>query len=61
MVTGMNPTAVAADDQPVVQLSQLTKKYGEATAVDHLDLSISRGEIFGLLARTAPAKRQRSS
>ncbi|MED4956796.1 MULTISPECIES: ABC transporter ATP-binding protein [Paenibacillus] len=56
MVTGMNPTAVAADDQPVVQLSQLTKKYGEATAVDHLDLSISRGEIFGLLGPNGAGK-----
>ncbi|MGZ7441878.1 ABC transporter ATP-binding protein [Paenibacillus sp. TH7-28] len=56
MVTGMNPTAVAADDKPVVQLSQLTKKYGETTAVDHLDLSISRGEIFGLLGPNGAGK-----
>ncbi|RRJ64336.1 ABC transporter ATP-binding protein [Paenibacillus oralis] len=56
MVTGMNPTVVAADGQPVVQLSQLTKKYGEATAVDHLDLSISRGEIFGLLGPNGAGK-----
>jgi ABC-2 type transport system ATP-binding protein len=34
----------------------LTKTYGERTAVDHLDLEVSRGEIFGLLGPNGAGK-----
>ena len=27
----------------------LTKRYGEKTVVNHLDLSVKRGTVFGLL------------
>lgn len=54
--TGMTPTPSATGEQPVVELVQLTKKYGEATAVDHLNLSIARGEIFGLLGPNGAGK-----
>ena len=40
---------------------RLTKKYGELTAVNRLDLEVRRGEIFGLLGQNAPARRPRSS
>ncbi|WP_339820765.1 ABC transporter ATP-binding protein [Paenibacillus sp. FSL R7-0216] len=52
----MTPTPSANGERPVVELVQLTKKYGEATAVDHLNLSIARGEIFGLLGPNGAGK-----
>lgn len=54
--TGMTPPPSATGEHPVVELVQLTKKYGEATAVDHLNLSIARGEIFGLLGPNGAGK-----
>ena len=35
--------------EQVIVLTDLTKKYGNFTAVDHISLSICKGEIFGLL------------
>jgi len=40
----------------VIELSGLTKKYGSFTAVDNLNLTISRGEIFGLLGPNGAGK-----
>lgn len=39
-----------------IELVELTKKYGTLTAVDHLNLSIGRGEIFGLLGPNGAGK-----
>jgi ABC-2 type transport system ATP-binding protein len=49
------PAAVATDDVAIVA-SSLTKRYGTTTAVDHLDLQISRGEVFGLLGPNGAGK-----
>ena len=35
--------------EQVIVLTDLTKRYGNFTAVDHINLSICKGEIFGLL------------
>lgn len=43
-------------DQAIIELSGLTKRYGSFTAVDHLDLSIRRGEVFGLLGPNGAGK-----
>ena len=37
--------------QYVIELTGLTKKYGDFTAVNDLNLQIRKGEIFGLLDR----------
>ena len=39
-----------------VELKGLTKKYGEKTAVDGLDLEIRKGELFGLLGVNGAGK-----
>jgi len=40
----------------IIELKGLTKKYGQFTAVDHLDLSIKKGEVFGLLGPNGAGK-----
>ncbi|RUS48096.1 ABC transporter ATP-binding protein [Cohnella sp. AR92] len=40
----------------VIELKQLTKKYGEFIAVDRLNLTIRQGEIFGLLGPNGAGK-----
>jgi len=41
---------------PVIQTFDLTKKFGNLTAVDHLNLSIDDGEIFALLGPNGAGK-----
>ena len=41
---------------PIIQLTGLTKNYGKAKAVDHLDLNIYKGEVFGLLGPNGAGK-----
>ena len=36
--------------------SQLTKRYGDVTAVDAVDLEVRAGEIFGLLGSNGAGK-----
>lgn len=40
----------------IIKTEELTKTYGEITAVDHLNLSIDKGEIFGLLGPNGAGK-----
>ncbi|MBI4345809.1 MAG: ABC transporter ATP-binding protein [Elusimicrobia bacterium] len=40
----------------VIEATGLTKRYGDLTAVDHLDLRIREGEIFGLLGPNGAGK-----
>jgi ABC-2 type transport system ATP-binding protein len=41
---------------PVIRIQNLTKKYGDLAAVDHLDLDIEEGEILGLLGPNGAGK-----
>lgn len=41
---------------PIIELVDLTKKYGSFTAVDQLNLTINKGEIFGLLGPNGAGK-----
>lgn len=43
-------------DDIMITTSGLTKRYGQKTAVDHLDLTVRRGEIFGLLGPNGAGK-----
>ena len=42
--------------EQVIVLTDLTKQYGNFTAVDHISLSICKGEIFGLLGPNGAGK-----
>ena len=40
----------------MIEIRNLTKKFGDFTAVDHLDLTINTGEFFGLLGPNGAGK-----
>lgn len=42
--------------EAIIEISGLTKRYGEFKAVDHLDLFIEKGEVFGLLGPNGAGK-----
>jgi len=44
------------EHEDAIVISNLTKKYGVFTAVDHLNLTIHKGEIFGLLGPNGAGK-----
>ena len=44
-----------------VKIENLVKRYGEVIAVDHLNLTIREGEIFGLSVRTVVGRQLRST
>jgi len=39
-----------------IQASELTKKFGNITAVDHVNFEVARGELFGLLGPNGAGK-----
>ena len=41
-----------------VELTGITKRFGDVTAVDHVDLAIEDGEFFAMLAPRAAARRR---
>ena len=42
--------------EPVIAAHDLTKRYGTATAVGHIDFIINKGEVFGLLGPNGAGK-----
>ncbi|HEV2690642.1 MAG TPA: ABC transporter ATP-binding protein [Bryobacteraceae bacterium] len=42
--------------EAIIRASGLSRRFGELTAVDHLDLEIARGEIFGLVGPDGAGK-----
>ena len=42
--------------ETIIKTTDLTKQYGDVTAVDALNLEIRRGEVFGLLGPNGAGK-----
>ncbi|WP_414703303.1 ATP-binding cassette domain-containing protein, partial [Proteiniphilum sp. UBA5510] len=40
----------------VIKISNLTKKFGNFTAVDHISFDVEEGEIFGFLGANGAGK-----
>jgi ABC-2 type transport system ATP-binding protein len=49
-------TEQSPENEIILVLEQLTKKFDQLTAVDHVDLEINRGEIFGFLGPNGAGK-----
>ena len=45
-----------ANDSAAVETSNLTKNFGSLTAVNNLDLTVNKGEIFGFLGPNGAGK-----
>lgn len=43
-------------NEPILKTESLTKRYGRHVAVDHLELSVERGDIFGFLGQNGAGK-----
>ncbi|MEM3752776.1 MAG: ATP-binding cassette domain-containing protein [Candidatus Bathyarchaeia archaeon] len=41
---------------PIIRIANLTKKFGDFTAVDHLNLEVEEGEILGILGPNGAGK-----
>jgi ABC-2 type transport system ATP-binding protein len=52
----LRPATEAGRPEPVIRTRRLTKRYGTLTAVDHLDLEVYPGEVFGLLGQNGAGK-----
>jgi ABC-2 type transport system ATP-binding protein len=42
--------------EPIIAVNGLTKTFGDKTAVDHVDLTVNRGEIVGFLGPNGSGK-----
>jgi ABC-2 type transport system ATP-binding protein len=53
---GVSPARIGTATAVALRTSGLTKRYGERLAVDHLDLEVRRGEVFGFLGPNGAGK-----
>ncbi|MFU0880456.1 ATP-binding cassette domain-containing protein [Kluyvera cryocrescens] len=49
-------TVEGSADETVIEAKQLTKKFGDFAATDHVNFAVKRGEIFGLLGPNGAGK-----
>lgn len=49
-------SSIAPSKTPVITTTGLTKRYGDVTAVQGLDLTINQGEVYGFLGRNGAGK-----
>jgi ABC-2 type transport system ATP-binding protein len=45
-----------SDDAPPIEARGLVKRYGDITAVDHVELTVERGDVFGYLGPNGAGK-----
>ncbi len=46
----------AHDDYPLIEVSELTKRFGDVTAVDNISFAVLQGELFGFLGPNGAGK-----
>jgi ABC-2 type transport system ATP-binding protein len=51
-----NPKATTAMSIPVIDITDLTKFYGKDRGIEHIDLEIAEGEIFGFIGPNGAGK-----
>jgi ABC-2 type transport system ATP-binding protein len=54
--TDSRPSSHRASEADAISASALTRRFGDFTAVDHIDLHIAYGQIFGLLGPNGAGK-----
>lgn len=52
----VSPRTVQPEGPPAIQATDLSKRFGDFTAVDHVSFEIERGEIFGFLGSNGCGK-----
>lgn len=54
----MNSLSIISDTESVqvIQATDLVRRFGQFTAVDHVNISLQRGEVFGLLGANGAGK-----
>ncbi|WP_439032863.1 ABC transporter ATP-binding protein [Gordonia terrae] len=50
------PSGTPSSDHPALEVKGLVKRFGDRTAVDRLDLTLRRGEVFALLGPNGAGK-----
>ncbi|MBL8270927.1 MAG: ATP-binding cassette domain-containing protein [Steroidobacter sp.] len=55
-VLGGIAKARAADDVPMIEATELTKRFGDFAATDHVNFAVKQGEVFGLLGPNGAGK-----
>ncbi|MGS6559916.1 ATP-binding cassette domain-containing protein, partial [Escherichia coli] len=49
-------TVEGTPGETVIEAKELTKKFGDFAATDHVNFAVKRGEIFGLLGPNGAGK-----
>lgn len=53
---GLERDTSRQEEQPVIRVENLVKRFGNFTAVDHISFEVKRGEIFGFLGANGAGK-----
>ena len=52
----VRPRVASPDETPAIEAEDLTRRFGDFVAVDHVSFKIPRGEIFGFLGSNGCGK-----
>ncbi|WP_455202436.1 ATP-binding cassette domain-containing protein [Kaarinaea lacus] len=56
MRSGLQSAHAGSVHDPVIRATELVRSFGRFTAVDHVNISVQRGEVFGLLGANGAGK-----